>query len=342
VAKILVALSGGVDSSTAAALLKERGNEVTGGIINLEGISEEDIFFAQAVCQHLNIPFLSFDFQTEYQRNVIDNFMQEYKSGHTPNPCVLCNKHIKFGLFLQRAIEMGFDKIATGHYVRIEKMDSHYIIKRGKDKNEQSYFLYRLGQNELSKIVFPLGIYTKEEVRSLAKKFSLPTAHRKKSQDVCFVPDSDYATYLKKYISPKPGPILDKNGKNIGAHKGVIFYTYGQRRGIGLSHHHPFYVIKIDAMNNTLYVGEKSDVYKRELIARDINFIHLKWIEKPIRVLAKARYVAALSEAMIEPIDNRIRIMFDKPQWALTPGQSVVFYQNNTLLGGGIIEEVIS
>ena len=315
---------------------------IEGAIMVFEGVLDEDIDYASGVAQKLNIPFHVFDFAKEYQEKIIENFVSEYSHGRTPNPCVLCNKFIKFDLFLKKATELGIDKIATGHYAGVEEDDGRFILKRGKDKNEQSYFLYRLDQKQLSKIVLPLGLYTKQEVRKLAAEFNLPTAQRKKSQDVCFIPDGDYTAYLKKFLKPKPGPVLDKTGKKIGGHKGIVFYTNGQRKGIGISHKNPYYVIRIDAQNNAIYVGEKNDIYKSKLIAKDLNFISVNSLEEKLQVLAKARYFAPLSEATIEPYSYKcVKVEFKSPQWALTPGQSVVFYRDDLVLGGGIIDEVL-
>uniref|UniRef100_A0A7C4X9T8 tRNA-specific 2-thiouridylase MnmA n=1 Tax=candidate division WOR-3 bacterium TaxID=2052148 RepID=A0A7C4X9T8_UNCW3 len=339
--KVLVALSGGVDSSVAATLLKENNYSVSGAIMIFKGVLDEDIENARNVCEVLKIPFYQFDFSNIYQKEIVENFISAYQSGHTPNPCVLCNQLIKFGLFLKRAIEMGFDKIATGHYARVVEIDGKYLLIRGKDKNEQSYFLYRLNQSQLSRIILPLGDLTKEEVRRIAKKMELPTAHRRKSQDVCFLPDTDYIQYLKGLIPEKKGPVFNKYGEKIGEHRGIFQYTYGQRKRLGISSGRPLYVMKIDPKNNAIYVGEKEDVYKKELIAGSINFITNLTLNKPLTVFAKARYFAPLSKAVINNFNGKVRVVFEKPQWALTPGQSVVFYQNDTVLGGGIIEEVI-
>ncbi len=342
--KILVALSGGVDSSTAALLLKKEGHSVAGATMSFKGVSGEDIEYARRVCEILEIPYYTFDFAATYQRQIIENFVNEYKSGRTPNPCVLCNQLIKFGLFLNKALEMGFEKVATGHYARVEEANGTYLLKRGKARNEQSYFLYRLNQVQLSRIVLPLGECTKEEVRDIARKMNLPTYQRRKSQDVCFLPDTDYISYLKGIIPERKGPILNREGKKIGEHKGIVYYTYGQRKRLGISHKKPLYVVKIDAENNTIYVGGREDAYKRELIASNPNFIYDFDLSKPLTVYAKARYYAPLSRATIEIVEGpglRVRVVFERPQWALTPGQSVVFYRDDVVLGGGIIEEVI-
>ncbi len=338
--QILLALSGGVDSSTAAFLLKKEGYEVEAAIMVFQGVTDKDIEFARRVAKKIKIPFHCFDFTTQYKKIIIENFIEEYNQGRTPNPCILCNRYIKFELFLNKALELGFDRIATGHYARVEENNKRFLLKKGRDKNEQSYFLYRLTQTQLARTILPLGRYTKEEVRHIAKKFKLPTAKRKKSQDACFLPDTDCATFLKKKLPERPGPIINKDGRIIGQHKGIFFYTWGQRRGIGISHKQPYYIIKIDPKKNALYVGEKKDVYKSEFIAGDINLIPFNRLNKRM-VQAKIRYTAPLAPARITPLKNgRIKVTFKKPQWAITPGQSVVFYEDDLVLGGGIIEEI--
>ena len=340
--RILVALSGGVDSSVAAALLQEAGYQVEGAIMILEGMQEESIDFATKAAQCLRIPFHRFDFRQEHQEEVIDYFIEEYQQGRTPNPCVVCNKIIKFTLFMQKAQEIGINYMATGHYAGIEEKNGRYVLRKGTDKNEQSYFLYRLGQNQLSRTVFPLGQYTKDEVRTIARKHKLPTAKRKKSQDVCFIPAGDCTSFLKKRISENPGPILNNDGQQVGQHKGIIHYTIGQRHGIGISHKYPYYVTKIDPQRNAIYIGQKEQVYKKEFIAIDLNFIPFDTLEQNIKAAVKVRYFSPLSEALVEPVGHdKVKVAFKKPQWAITPGQSVVFYQDELVIGGGIIDKVV-
>jgi tRNA-specific 2-thiouridylase len=340
--KILVGLSGGVDSSTAAAILQQEGYDVIGAIMVMEGVSKKAVYNARQVASLLNIQFHVFDFTREFQKTVINNFINEYKIGRTPNPCILCNKYIKFDLFLEKAKAMSINRIATGHYACVGKKGNRFILKRGIDRNEQSYFLYRLNQQQLSNIIMPLCNYKKETVRKIAQKFDFPNVRGRKSQDICFITDGDYTAYLKKFLPIRPGPILNQNNKIIGEHKGLFYYTVGQRRNIGVSHHYPYYVTKIDAKNNAIYVGERNNVFTSRLIAGDLNFILFDRLDKELKVRAKPRYVSTLAEATIKPYEkNKVKLAFKEAQWALTPGQSVVFYQNDILLGGGVIEKVI-
>jgi tRNA-specific 2-thiouridylase len=308
----------------------------------LQGMKEENIDFADAASEQLRIPFHRFDFRRQHQEGVIDYFVSEYERGRTPNPCVVCNKIIKFSLFMQKAQEMKIDLMATGHYAGIEQRNGRYLLKKGVDNNEQSYFLYRLDQQQLARTLFPLGQHTKKQIRAIARKHSLPTAERKKSQDVCFIPDSDYSSFLEERITEHPGPILDGKGHQVGEHKGIIHYTIGQRHGIGISHKHPYYVTKINVDNNAIYIGEKDAVYKKKFIARNLHFIPFDTLENSMEVSAKVRYFSPLSEAIVEPGGpDQVKVVFKEPQWAITPGQSAVFYQGNSVIGGGIIDKVL-
>jgi tRNA-specific 2-thiouridylase len=340
--RILVALSGGVDSSVAAVLLKEAGYQVEGAIMMLEGMKEESITFAAKTSKQLHMPFHRFDLRQEHGERVISYFVEEYQRGRTPNPCVVCNRIIKFTLFMQKAQEIGIEYMATGHYTGVGKKNSRYLLKRGIDKNEQSYFLYRLDQHQLSKTVFPLAQHTKDQVRAVARKLKLPTAKRKKSQDVCFIPDGDCASFLKNRTAENPGPILNMEGKVVGEHKGIIHYTIGQRHGIGLSHKHPYYVARIDGRKNAIYISAKENVYKRTCTATDLNFIPFDTLRQIMHVSAKVRYFSPLSDATVEPLSHeKVKVTFKSPQWAITPGQSVVLYQGDLVIGGGIIDEVM-
>jgi tRNA-specific 2-thiouridylase len=340
--RTLVALSGGVDSSTTAALLKEAGYVTEAAIMLFEGVKKENVELAARVAEHLCIPFHRVDLQQEFERLIVNNFAAEYRRGRTPNPCVLCNQLLKFDLLLQRTNMKTSSDIATGHYARIEKKNGRYLLKRGIDKNEQSYYLYRLDQKQLSRTILPLGGYTKDEVRNMARKYGLPTAQLTKSQDVCFIPEGDYAAFLRRSLPQASGPVVNGQGKIVGHHNGIIQYTIGQRHGLGISHERPYYVTRIDAGNNTVHVGSREDVFKRELIATDLNFIPFDTLDRALEVTAKVRYFSPLSEACVQPVDkDSVKVSFKKPQWAITPGQSIVFYQHDLVLGGGIIDKTL-
>jgi len=341
--KIAVAMSGGVDSSVAAALLKEKGYDVIGVTMRLwlgsssgeRCCSISNIEDAENVAKQLGIPHHVLDLQEIFKRTIVDHFISEYERGRTPNPCVRCNRLIKFGALLKKIRELGADNIATGHYARIEKAGGRYILKKGVDpKKDQSYFLYALSQKALSKTIFPVGDLTKQEVRKIAKKFKLKVADKEESQEICFVEDD-----FGKLMSAKEGKIVDLEGKVLGMHKGYQLYTIGQRRGLGLSRKDPAYVMKIDAKTNTITVGDRGDVYGDDLIAGDLNWVSADKIDKPANVTAKIRYNSMESEAKILPLSKeKIKVTFSKPQFAITPGQSIVFYDGDVVVGGGIIQ----
>jgi len=337
--KVFVAMSGGVDSSVSAALLKRDGFEVVGvymrqwtpKVLGKECIWKQDRQDAMRVCAKLDIPFLTWDFSKEYERYVGRYMINSYKKGITPNPDVMCNKIIKFGLFFNKAIKEGADFIATGHYARI----SSGKLFTAKDKNkDQTYFLYELKQNQLNKIIFPVGNLEKSEVRILAKKFGLPTAEKKDSQGVCFVGPLNMKIFLKNYIKPRKGKILLLNKKEIGEHDGFYYYTIGQRHGLDIKDGHgPYFVIKKDIKKNIIYVGQEKDLYSKKAKIKNIN-----WIDKPktfpTEINVRIRYRAPLAKAKI--YKNGL-LIFKKPQKAVTPGQSAVFYKNKQVLGGGVI-----
>lgn len=349
--KVLVALSGGVDSATSAALLKEKGYDVYGIFLKLWSFSGEEMILenqkmAEMVAKKLNIPLFILDISQEFKKEVVDYFIKEYKEGKTPNPCVVCNSKIKFHFLLEKAKNVGCDFIATGHYVRVKKRDGFFRILKAKDiQKDQSYFLWKLTQRELSKSIFPLGRFKKEEVRRLAEKFGLPNAQRKDSQEICFLPFRDYRDFFKKIFNNnekiKKGKIIDKNGNIIGEHEGIFFYTIGQRKGLKIKVTNPafdpYYVLKINPQKNLLVVGKLEDLYKRECFLKDFNFI-VPDIKFPLNCHVKIRSTAKEIPAIILPENNKLQVIFKKRVWAITPGQSAVFYKKGELLGGGIIE----
>ena len=344
--RVVVAMSGGVDSSVATALLKKSGFDVVGVFMKLWPSFDEKR--AQRAAKKLGIPFYVFNFEKEFKKKVVDYFLAEYRAGRTPNPCVVCNKEIKFGLLFKKALSLDADYIATGHYARIQ--ETKYKLLKGKDKNkDQSYFLWKLNQKMLEKILFPVGDYTKTEVRKLAKKFKLPVLNIPESQEICFV-QTTISNFFKKYLKTKLGKIVDKEGETIGKHLGLHFYTIGQRRGIELSGPafarlwrasagKPFYVLDKDLKKNVLIVTKnEKDLYKKELIAKNVNWVSGKEPKMPLKVKARIRYRHSEVSATIKKQKNgRIKVVFSRAQRAVTPGQSVVFYKGQELLGGGMI-----
>ena len=351
---VYVAMSGGVDSSVAAALLKKQGFSVVGVFMkpwqpkqgDFVCMWQKDREDAMRVAAKLGIPLLTWDFSKEYKREVADYMVREYRTGRTPNPDVMCNKHIKFGLFLEKALKEGADLIATGHYIRKLKIKNEklkvneYKLFKAIDKNkDQTYFLWTLNQKVLSKCIFPIGDYTKPEVRRMAKKFGLPTADKKDSQGVCFIGPLDMKNFLQKYIKPKNGMIYHTNGKMLGTHDGVSYYTIGQRHGLDIKNGKgPYYVVDKDVKSNVLYVGSKDDLLSQKLKLTGINWINRSPVDKrhDVSLLdVRIRYRAELSKAIVK--DNG-EVIFKKKETAITSGQSAVFYRGEELLGGGIIE----
>ena len=352
-------MSGGVDSSVAALLLKNKGYDVVGAFMKgwfwsgpdaSVGVNcaEEDARDARRVAGVLGIPFYVFDFESEFKKEVVDYMIGEYAVGRTPNPDVMCNREIKFGLFLKKTLALGADYIATGHYVQLKRNNPNFkrssangifSVLMAKDKNkDQSYFLWTLTQKQLKHCLFPIGNYTKHHIRAIAGKYNLPTAEKPDSQGVCFVGEIDVAGFLKEKLGKNPGPILTLAGKKIGIHDGLSFYTIGQRRGIGSTGGGvPYYVVSKDERKNALIVAEAENpaLFSKELTIKDINWISWKQPKLPLQCLARIRYRQPLQKATI----NKYSIVFDEPQRAVTPGQSAVFYiKTGEMLGGGIIE----
>jgi len=348
----VVAMSGGVDSSTAAALLVEEGYKVVGVMMRLwaeEGqgaatnrcCSPEAVEDARHVCQILDIPFYLINCERDFKHRVVDYFIGEYASGRTPNPCLACNRHIKFGVLLRRALSLDAQYLATGHYARIRRANGHCQLLKGVDRRkDQSYALYMLSQEQLAHLLFPLGDYTKDEVRAKALERGLPIARKAESQDLCFIHDNDYHRFLRTHApeAVKPGPIVDTAGRVIGQHKGLPFYTIGQREGMGIAAPEALYVLEMDAARNTIVAGTRAELGRRELIAHQVSFVSGEAPESPVRVTAKIRYKAVEAKATLTLVDeNTVALSFDEPQRDITPGQGAVFYQGEVILGGGII-----
>lgn len=340
--KILVGMSGGVDSSAAALILKEKGYSVTGLTLKLcKEDKEQDINDAKAVCEKLGIEHLTLDLKNEFKEKVIDEFINQYKIGLTPNPCLECNKYIKFGKMLELALEKGFDKIATGHYARVEKKGERFILKKAIDiSKDQSYVLYSLTQHQLKHLELPLGCLTKPEIRAKAEESGLVNANRPDSQDICFVPNGDYAAFIEEsggFVSEK-GNYTDINGNILGKHQGVIHYTIGQRKGLGIALGKPQFVIDKSSETNTVVLGDEENLFKKEVLVSDVNFIPFDKLEREMRVTAKLRYRHAEQPATIYPIDDtKVKILFDEPQRAPSSGQGAVFYDGDMVVGGGKI-----
>lgn len=341
--KVLVGMSGGVDSSSTAAILKNQGYTVGGITLFLCGIGDEqNEKDAKSVCQTLGVPHYTLNLEKEFSLFVKDYFVREYINGKTPNPCLECNRHIKFGKMIEEAKKLGYDKIATGHYAKIKKReDGRYLLYRADDlSKDQSYVLYSLTQYQLAHTLFPLGNKTKAESREVAAKNGLICADRPDSQDICFVPDGDYAAFIEKHsnFASAQGNYLSPDGKILGKHKGVIHYTLGQRKGLGIALGRPQFVIDKNALTNEVVLGDEEHLFKTEVVVEEVNFIPFDTLEKETRAKVKLRYRHEPSDATIYPLENnKVKIVFDSPQRAASPGQAAVFYDGDMCLGGGII-----
>ena len=334
-------MSGGVDSSVAAALSADTYSQCAGATMKLCGSGEDDVNNARQVAAALGIAHHVFDFTLFFRDEVIRYFIESYEEGLTPNPCVRCNKTVKFGLLFTQARELGFDFLATGHYARTEKSGSRWLLKKAADKKkDQSYVLYTLGQEALGRVRFPLGNLMKSEVREIAMARGFASADLRESQDICFVPGGDYGAFMEQYTGRQypAGDILDLSGNVIGRHRGLVRCTLGQRRGLGVAVNNPVYVIAKDAARNTVTLGPESALYRKTLTADRINLIACESLEQPVRVTVKTRYLQQEKPAWARQTGpDEIRVEFDEAERAVTPGQSAVLYDGDTVVGGGII-----
>ena len=350
----MLGMSGGVDSSVAALLLLRAGYDVTGVTMRLrpdEYMSQsaaggccslDDIDDARRVAYKLGIEHLVLNFTDVFEKDVIDYFAAQYAAGLTPNPCIACNRHVKFDAMLRRAKELEFDYIATGHYAVIEQNTAgRWLLKKAPASKDQSYVLYSFTQEQLSRTLMPLGKYTKPEARAMAEEAGLPVAHKPDSQEICFVENNDYAGFIERYTgeTAPAGEFVDQNGNVIGRHRGITHYTVGQRKGLGVSFGRPMYVTKIDTVHNQITLGEEGSQYASSLIAADLNFIPFDTLENEMDITAKVRYQAKPAKAKLVPLgDGKVRVNFVEAQRAVTPGQAVVFYDDDLVVGGGTIQ----
>lgn len=352
--KVMIGMSGGVDSSVAAFLLQKESLEVIGATMKLynnediDFVSEktccslDDVLDAKSVCARLGIRHYTLNMTDDFKKEVIERFISAYQNGFTPNPCIDCNRYMKFSKMLHKAQELDIDYVATGHYARIEKQGDRYILKKAVDlSKDQSYVLYSLTQEQLKVTKFPLGNYTKQQVREIAEENGFVNARKHESQDICFVPDGNYSKFIEYYTGKTYpcGDFVDMNGKRLGEHKGIIRYTIGQRRGLGLALPASMYVVEKDVDNNKVILGFNDDLFKKEVNVKNISFTACDGLDKPERLCAKIRYNQKEQPATVTQTDeNHFTIVFDEPQRAITKGQAAVLYDGDTVVGGGTIE----
>jgi tRNA-specific 2-thiouridylase len=365
--KIAVAMSGGVDSSAAAAILKEQGHELVGFTMQLwnqrRGLSVDehgepmpsrccsldDVYDARRVAEELGFPFYVLNLEREFERDVVEPFVQSYLEGETPIPCVACNSRLKFASLDRTAVSVGCEKVATGHYARVtfDEESNRYRLLRGRDaRKDQTYFLWELTQEQLSRSLFPLGEMSKDEARDAARRYGLGVADKRESQEICFVPDGDYAGFIERYLEaegregerPARGELVDTKGRVVGQHEGVHRYTTGQRRGIGVPRQLPLYVVRVEPETNRVVVGDAEDLLSAEFTAAGVNWVAFDEPQEPVRADVRVRYRHQESPAIITPLGHgRVRVRFDEPQRAVTPGQATVFYRGDEVVGGGWI-----
>ncbi len=357
--RVVVAMSGGVDSSVSAALLVEKGYEVIGMMMRLWSepgrgpdaplnrcCTPDQMADARRVADRLDIPFYVVDVQDHFRRTIVQFFIDEHGRGRTPNPCIECNRQIRFGYLLNRAQALGADYLATGHYARVRATDDGYqLLKAVDETKDQSYVLHVLDQDALSRALFPVGDYTKEEVRKIAARMDLPVASKKESMDLCFLGDGDHRRFLEEYApeSAQPGPILTQEGEKLGEHEGLPFYTIGQRKGLGISVGRPLYILYKDVTRNALVVGSRDELGRTELLVRDVNWLSGRPPASPIDADVKIRYKARPAAASVTPLDDeRSRVQFDDYVYGATAGQGAIFYDGDVCLGGGLIADTVT
>lgn len=353
--KVVLGMSGGVDSSVAAYILKEEGYEVIGVTLSQIPHTEEtddneggccsisSVFDAKGVADFLDIPHYVMNFRDLFEREVIDYFIDEYMEGRTPNPCLMCNKRVRFSEFLEKAKGLGADYLATGHYAIVDKVNDRYLMKNSRDtRKDQTYFLHQMTQYQLKHTLFPLGGYTKDEIRAIGEKIGIITHDKPDSEEICFIPDDDHGRFIKERVDDiKVGNFVDTKGNILGQHKGIVYYTVGQRKGLGLSLGRRVFVKEINPENNTVVIGDEEELYNSKLYAEELNFIPFDNLSEPMKVKAKIRYSLHESDATISPHKNGVYVEFKEPQRAITKGQAVVFYSDDVVVGGGIIKEVL-